>query len=83
MQSVIRARRAAQEVYDDILYNLKQWGSIGMNALIREYEDKFPDLNFKKIWPYVEALRKKDKKIFLYTDTYNGITQEFWLYSPQ
>jgi len=67
------------EIYEDIIYSMKTWKSISVKALIREYKDRYPELDFRQVWEFVDAIRKKKKEISCYTDTYGNEKQEFWL----
>ena len=71
--------RLGNEMYEDIVSHLSYWKSCSVKSLKREFEHKYPGKDFEKIWRYVEKLRKKEAKIYQYFDTYQGLSQEFWL----
>ena len=47
-------------------------------ALRREFDYRYPEKDFNKLWSYVEDITRKDGRIQQYMDYQGGSVQEFW-----
>jgi len=50
-----------------------------VKQLKKDFEEWAQDHNYRRLWNYVEELKKKDCKIYSYLDHFQNNVEEFWM----
>ena len=72
-------QRLAGELYNEILIYLSYWDKVRVKQLKKDFEEWAQDYNYRRLWNYVEELKKKDCKIYSYLDHFQNNVEEFWM----
>jgi len=58
---------------------LRRWDKVSIKTLKKEFQERYSDQNYNKIWENVEKIRRNKGKIFSYADYFQSEVQEFWM----